>query len=67
MADDPPQCCGSCGDETEDLVHVRRLYILTTPRDELDVGVEGVTPEMTEGDLEWWCEVCRIHYPHRTA
>ena len=23
--------------------------------------------QMTTGDLEWWCEVCRIHYPHQVG
>lgn len=49
--------CDSCGREGEELFHVRRLYVTPESWD---------SPEsVAEGDDEWWCYVCRTHYPHR--
>jgi hypothetical protein len=49
--------CQSCGDEATDLTLVRRLWV--TPEDWDTPG------SVTEGDVEWWCFVCRTHYPHQ--
>ena len=57
-ADAPgPGRCDSCGDATEDLVEVRRLYV--TPAD-WDRERE-VTPA---AETELWCFPCRTMYPH---
>jgi hypothetical protein len=51
-----PTECASCGQVDDELVFVRRLYLTPEAWD---------TPEsVTEGDDEWWCFVCRTHYPH---
>ena len=48
--------CESCGDESDDLVLVRRLYVTPEAWD---------TPGRVEtAEDEWWCFVCRTHYPH---
>lgn len=53
---DPP-ICESCGAPADDLVHVRRVYVTPAAWD---------TEEKVEmGDEEWWCFVCRTHYPHQ--
>ena len=55
----PPQppTCDSCGAVESDLAFVQRVYVTPESWD---------TPEkVTDGDLEWWCFVCRTHYPHR--
>lgn len=64
-SDAPPSDCDSCGDTTE-VILVRRVYL---PIDlEHPPGPEGPTDdEVTPGELEWWCEVCRIHYPHQVG
>jgi hypothetical protein len=56
-ATDVPAACESCGATDEELALVRRVY---------------VTPESWDTDgrvevagLEWWCYVCRTHYPHQ--
>lgn len=54
--DDRPERCESCGAGDEPLVRVRRLYV--TPE-----SWES-TERVDEGGLEWWCSVCRTHYPH---
>ncbi len=48
--------CESCGDEGVELTLLRRLYI--TPETWDQAG------RVEPGDLEWWCDVCRTHYPH---
>ena len=49
--------CESCGRDDEDVVLVRRLYVTPESWD---------TPgQVTEGDEERWCFVCRTHYPHQ--
>lgn len=48
--------CDSCGRDEEELVLVRRLYITSEAWD---------TPGKVElAGEEWWCFVCRTHYPH---
>ena len=56
---EPPICesCGAPVDASADLVHVRRVYVTPEAWD---------TEEKVEmGDAEWWCFVCRTHYPHQ--
>lgn len=48
--------CESCGRD-EALVAVRRFYI-TPERWDTEGKVEA-------GGDEWWCFVCRTHYPHQ--
>ena len=49
--------CQSCGRENEEIVLVTRLYVTPESWD---------TPGKVEvADDEWWCFVCRTHYPHR--
>ncbi len=67
MASDSPTMCGSCGDEAVALVHVRRLYIVSEPAPDPRGELDHEPPVVTEGDVEWWCEVCRIHYPHEVV
>jgi hypothetical protein len=51
--------CDSCGDTTDDLVVVTRLYVVPESWDR-----DG---SVTEADgTEQWCFPCRTHYPHRT-
>jgi hypothetical protein len=73
-ADDiAPPDCESCG-ETTAVVRVRRVYLpidLEAQAEERsrpleDAGLDaGDDVDVRLGDLEWWCEVCRIHYPHQ--
>lgn len=49
-------CCESCGDDGVELTLVRRVYV--TPETWDQAG------RVERGDLEWWCDVCRTHYPH---
>lgn len=72
--DTAPRDCESCG-ETTAVVRVRRVYLpidLEAQADERSPSLEaasvagGNDVEVRLGDLEWWCEVCRIHYPHQT-
>lgn len=53
---DAPAACDSCGDDGLELVVVRRLYVTPEAWD-----TEG---RVDDGELEWWCMVCRTHYPH---
>lgn len=54
-AADAPDECESCGSPDE-LAAVRRLYVTPEAWD---------TPgSVRAGDVEWWCAVCRTHYPH---
>jgi hypothetical protein len=49
--------CQSCGDRGVETVLVRRLYITPEAWDQpASVRVD---------DDEWWCFVCRTHYPHQ--
>ncbi|MFN0092965.1 MAG: hypothetical protein ACKVWR_22240 [Acidimicrobiales bacterium] len=50
--------CESCGRDDEQLVAVRRVYVMQGDAD----GSEIV--EIVE-DPESWCEVCMVHYPHQ--
>jgi hypothetical protein len=52
-----PTDCQSCGDRDSDLVLIRRLWV--TPE---NWDTDG---NVAAGDLEWWCFVCRTHYPHQ--
>lgn len=58
--------CHSCGDTSDGLVGVRRLYVMTPePAFGAELAVTpGAEPVVIPGDDEVWCEVCRIHYPH---
>ena len=50
------EICESCGRDDEPLTKVQRIY--HTP-------ASGDTPASERaGDIEWWCFVCRTHYPH---
>ena len=63
----PPPDCESCGD-TAELVLVQRIYLpidLEHPSGPDDP--ETAAGDIAAGDIEWWCEVCRIHYPHQTT
>lgn len=52
-----PQHCDSCGEaDAGTLALVQRVY-LTPERWDAAGKVET-------GGWEWWCEVCRVHYPH---
>jgi hypothetical protein len=44
-----PTRCDSCGDTDVAVAPVRRVY--------LNDGI-------VDDDVEMWCEVCRLHYPH---
>jgi predicted GNAT superfamily acetyltransferase len=55
-AGDPPRC-DSCGDDSGDLVEVRRLYVRPADWDH----EREVTPA---AETEWWCFPCRTMYPH---
>lgn len=50
--------CDSCGRLGETVTEVRRVYLRAAgwdrPEEEVDVQTEP----------EWWCDVCRDHYPH---
>lgn len=49
--------CDSCGRTGEVVAEVRRVYLTTADWDreeQVDVVDEP----------EWWCDVCREHYPH---
>jgi thymidine kinase len=56
MGDTTTGTCESCGRDGEDVVRVTRLYV--TPESWDTAGKVEV------GDEEWWCFVCRTHYPH---
>ena len=69
-----PPDCESCG-ETTAVVRVRRVYLpidLEARAEERSPSLEGADAagggdvDVRLGELEWWCEVCRIHYPHQT-
>jgi hypothetical protein len=57
MAQTGTGTCESCGRDDEAIVLVTRLYV--TPESWDTAGRVEV------GDDEWWCFVCRTHYPHR--
>jgi hypothetical protein len=66
-----PDHCQSCGDTSDGLMRVRRLYVMTpepdAPPDDagsIRDGEPGTDVVVTPGSEELWCEVCRIHYPH---
>jgi hypothetical protein len=50
--------CDSCGRGGEELTEVHRVYITPAAWD----TEERI--EVVEG-TEWWCFVCRSHYPHQ--
>ena len=52
--------CGSCGDQRDDLVAVRRLYVTPESWD-----TAGSVDRIDE--IEWWCFPCRTHYPHEAV
>lgn len=54
-----PTACDSCGDDELPLTRVLRLYVTPEAWD-----TEG---RVDRGQLEWWCMVCRTHYPHSDA
>jgi hypothetical protein len=52
--------CESCGRDDEDLTEVVRQYVVPESWDR--------EREVSEAEgTEWWCFVCRTHYPHRLA
>lgn len=52
-----PTSCDSCGIAGHELSCVRRVYVTPEAWD---------TEEKVElAELEWWCDVCRTHYPHQ--
>lgn len=55
--------CDSCGDATDTLVGVHRVYLRPLPGIE---GGEGGGPVRADvmPDIEQWCFPCRSHYPH---
>ena len=55
------EMCGSCGRVEEDLVEVRRVYLVP------DAPDDGAGPTVITDELEWWCASCRATYPHQTA
>jgi hypothetical protein len=57
MSETAPSVCESCGDTDTEVVAVRRLYV--TPESWDQAGAVRVA------DDEWWCFVCRTHYPHQ--
>jgi hypothetical protein len=56
--------CDSCGDASDLLVGVHRIYLRPTAGELADgVGEQAVHADvMTE--IEQWCFPCRAHYPH---
>ena len=52
--------CDSCGDKVDDLTAVHRQYVTPEAWD---------TPGrvQTLDEVEHWCVVCLIHYPHEVA
>lgn len=64
----PPLDCESCGDTTA-VVLVQRIYLPAGNDDVVPADAEAAQADadVTVGELEWWCEVCRIHYPHQIA
>lgn len=48
--------CESCGEEVTTVALVQRLYVTPEAWD-----AEG---RIDLAELEWWCVVCRTHYPH---
>lgn len=52
--------CDSCGRAGEVLCEVRRVYV-TGP------DPNGAESAKVVAEAEWWCAVCRDHYPHVTA
>jgi hypothetical protein len=52
--------CENCGFEDEELVLVRRVYVVPETWDA--PGSEQVVP-----DAELWCVSCRSQYPHDVA
>jgi hypothetical protein len=52
-----PATCESCGVGDEELSLVRRVYVTPESWD-----AEG---KVEPAGLEWWCFVCRTHYPHQ--
>ena len=63
--DAPPSDCDSCGD-TAEVILVRRVY-LPIDLEHPPAPEVPAEEEVTTGELEWWCEVCRIHYPHQVG
>jgi hypothetical protein len=62
--------CESCGDQSDDLVTVRRLYLAAgvSPLEAdgaIATGGDDVL-ERVEG-TERWCFPCRTMYPHETV
>jgi hypothetical protein len=55
-----PTTCDSCGDRVEDLTPVRRQYVTPAAWD-----TEGKVETVAE--VEQWCVVCLLHYPHERA
>lgn len=52
-----PERCDSCGEaDAGALALVQRVY-LTPERWDAPGSIEA-------GGWEWWCGVCRLHYPH---
>jgi hypothetical protein len=61
-----PTFCDSCGDETDDVVTVRRVYVSREVSElEPDQAAAADGASITRADaLERWCFPCRTMYPH---
>ena len=49
--------CESCGNDTDDLASVQRIYLV----DDDGASSHSTVPD----DIEQWCYPCRSLYPHR--
>jgi hypothetical protein len=55
-----PAVCQNCAREDDELVEVRRIYVVPESWDQPG----SVTPT---DDIELWCFSCRTQYPHEDA
>ena len=56
--------CDSCGDASDVLVGVHRIYLRPTAGETGDAGSEQTVHADVMTDIEQWCFPCRAHYPH---
>jgi hypothetical protein len=56
--------CDSCGDASESLVGVHRVYLRPSPSLP-GAAVDLSGPADVLPDIEQWCFPCRTHYPHQ--
>ncbi len=54
------ETCGSCGRDDEELIEVRRVYLVADD-DTPQRGEPAVVPD----EIELWCASCRATYPHQ--